>query len=478
MRGKLAVLSILSVMVLFLLAVNASAAMFTATVDPISPVIKPGEKATFKITILNSGNSDLTLDVFSPQSGFGWNVDTFPLEDRRVVVKSGATKNVEVYAQPLKDTGSGIYKITLKIQSVETKETWEDTLKVFVATKEDQTYLPSLKVDLDLNDKLNPQETQSVKVLVENENALNFKNLLLKVNSDMPEFAVQQTFDLKPLAKKFIEFTIKPNPYQQPKEYFLFFVFERNGETVKVVEKKVNVITMTPEFSQDVAEKTKFLKTERTILVKNGGNVKNTQQIKIEAPLVKSIFTTTNAQITKSEGKRYYTWELSLGPGEEVSLKQVENLRIPFYLLFLICVVVLLYFTLRSPLVITKSAISGEKSGGVITSLKVTLAVKNVGSRPIKNIEVFDIVPGIGHVEKELESGTVKPADIKPGPKGTVVKWKIGELDAKEERLIHYRIRAKLNILGTMQLPKAKGKFETRPGKFRSSYSNIYSIGP
>ncbi len=45
------------------------------------------------------------------------------------------------------------------------------------------------------------------------------------------------------------------------------------------------------------------------------------------------------------------------------------------------------------------------------------------------------------------------------------------ELVKNEERIIRYKIRTKLSILGAIKLPNAEVSYETTPGKKKVSYS-------
>ena len=70
-------------------------------------------------------------------------------------------------------------------------------------------------------------------------------------------------------------------------------------------------------------------------------------------------------------------------------------------------------------------------------------------------------------MDKEIQIGTIKPVNIAKHKRiGTIVKWQIISLEKYEERIITYRIRSKLSILGGLILPAAKLKFKEK-GKER-----------
>ena len=132
------------------------------------------------------------------------------------------------------------------------------------------------------------------------------------------------------------------------------------------------------------------------------------------------------------------------------------------------------YLYTKSPVTLSKTSTTVKKDS-TLSDLKITLQLKNVTKKTLKNIEVVDLVPGIADIEKSLDLGTLKPHEIKHTKKGTLVKWKLAEIDGHEDRLISYQIKSKLKILGTLKLPRAKVLFGKK-GKRKTAYSNVFKI--
>ena len=57
--------------------------------------------------------------------------------------------------------------------------------------------------------------------------------------------------------------------------------------------------------------------------------------------------------------------------------------------------------------------------------------------------------------------------------KGTLLKWNIDILEGFEERMITYKIKSKLSILGSLKLSPAVIKFKNSRGNIVISHSNI-----
>ena len=117
-----------------------------------------------------------------------------------------------------------------------------------------------------------------------------------------------------------------------------------------------------------------------------------------------------------------------------------------------------------------------RKDGG-ISELKLVLNVKNRSKDPLKDIDVIDKVPHITNVEKELFIGTLQPYKVlRHEKKGTILKWKIDDLGVGEERVITYKIKSTLPILGSFSLEAAAAKYHYRK-KGRIAHSNSLSVG-
>ena len=468
-------------LIVFLLVIllAASASAFSEVIiEPINDRIELGEKAVFSVSITNERSERQKYTLVSPSSGSEWSVDTRPLSDSIFSLNAGQTKTIEVVVEPLEDFEPSVYVLTLSIDT-NFGEKYRKNLKVYIGPGTPKEYLPSLRVTVDMNDNIDPREAQSIKLFIENLNPLDLRGTTVKITSDMPEFNIEQVVDLEPNEKKTVEFSVEPNPFQQPKSYILFFVLEKGNQTLKVVEKQVEIVPLVLEFTQEMSEDRSFLKNVQEITFVNDGNVKNTQTMKVAIGALERLFTSSEPEgrVVKENGKRHVTWEVELGPNEQAAVTVKTSYRVPFVVLIVILIVLLLYQIYKNPVAASKSASNVELKEGGVAGMKVTLLIKNLSTKPIKDIEIIEEIPSIVDVEKDVEMGTLKPSRFLRGRQGGVfVQWKLSELEGKEERLISYRIKSKLNILGTFKLPRAKVKFVSPSGKKKVSYSNAYSV--
>lgn len=459
--------------IFFSAAVTANSVISSA---PIKNEITPAEFASFSLTITNKESKAQKYNLYSLQSGQGWNVDPFPLNDKVVELGPGESHTTVVRAKALQDLPPGIYFVQLTIQS-DLGEIYTEELKIYLKAKDPLDYLPAIRVTTDMNEKINPKEPLAIKLFLENRNPLNLTDLKIRIETEIPEFQKEVFVELPPQGKKTVEFSIVPNPYTQPKEYTLFFVFESKGEAVKVIEQKIEVLSLLPPFEVTPTEETVYLKKFRTLTVKNTGNVENTQIVKDPVSLWMLPITRSEGKSEVIDGQRYLTWEVKLAASESVNILVVINYRIFVYALLALILFAVFYWYVQSPVSLTKTAVTTRGDEGTLSEIKITLELRNHSKKPIKNVAVTDIVPSIANVDKSLELGTLKPQETKYSKTGTKVIWSLAELDAHEHRLITYKIKAKLNILGTFSLPRAETEFERKKGQRRKAYSNIFRIG-
>jgi hypothetical protein len=79
-------------------------------------------------------------------------------------------------------------------------------------------------------------------------------------------------------------------------------------------------------------------------------------------------------------------------------------------------------------------------------------------------------------LQKEFDIGTIQPIKMIADEKGaTLLRWEIPEIEPYEERIISYKVKARLKVLGNFSLPPALAKFKSRSAelKVRSKHGTI-----
>ena len=467
---------VLIVVILLLSCISALGARDAViTVTPLQDHISFGESALFQVRITNLERVQQKFSLYSLQSR-GWNIDPQPLSDKIIVLPVGDTYTTKIRAQPITKYEPGIYYVAFSIDS-DNGKSQELSLKVYLGPEKPIEYLPTIRATLDLDTLVNPGESIAATLFLENQNALDLSGLAVKIQSSVPEFNQVFPVALPPLDQKTVEFTLTPNKHLQPKDYKLFFVFEHEGQTIKVLEQELKVATLVPEFDVAADEDTIFFKTRSKITITNSGNVLNTQEARAPVSFFASLFTTSGGSFKTYKGQRYLVWEVSLKPGESITVESVTNYRLIFYVVVIVLLLAGFYSAVQAPVAIKKKAVTvRSEEEGALSEIKVTLELKNRSKKQLKDLEIIDLVPPIANIERSLELGTMKPKEIRHTKQGTKVIWSLPEFEVQEHRLITYNIRAKLNILGSFKLPRAEAHYGKRSGKKGKAYSNFLTL--
>ncbi len=446
------------------------------TITPIKNQLTSSEEALFALKITNKADVKQKYSIYSFQNGQGWNVNPSPLKDRIIEIDPRRSYTTTMKVQPLEAFLPGIYRVQVTVES-DLGERHAEELKMYLGPDKPMDYLPAIKASVDMDEKIDPREPVSIKLALENRNPLNLKGLQIKIQSDIPEFEKEVEVDLPPLEKKTVEFMVVPSPYQQPKDYVLFFVFQREGQTVKILEQRMEIISLEIPFKTEVQTESKFLKQFHTVKITNEGNVLNTQKVSLPVTFWEVLLSAHKGSIVKEGTQRYLRWELSVSPNESKSIEYVTNYRWLLYLAGLLLLFGLFYLYVRSPVKVIKKAATLKREEEALSGIKITLEIRNKSSQPLSEVKVIDLVPGIADVESSLEVGTLQPEEIQHTKRGTKVIWSLTELEGKEHRLITYRVKAKLNILGAFSLPRAVVEYKKRGRHRRKAYSNICRLG-
>lgn len=472
---------LLLLLVLLVLVVSSSVVSIleepSVEITTIKNEVHPYEDAGFSLTINNQGDKTQKYTLLTQQAVKGWAVSTSPLSDRIITISPSKSYTTSVIVRALEEFTSGIYYLPLTIEG-DQGDRYTLNLKIYLRPEDAKRYVPSLKVSVDMVDRFKPTDIVPIKLQIENKNRRDLSGMVVRIESEINEFNKEVEVDLKPLGKKTVDFSVVPSLHQQPKEYKLFFVFELDDEVIKIVEKKIEVLSLLPEFDVFIdSEDTIFLKKFMKVTVANNGNVRNTQKGILPLGWFARIFASgeeaEHGEINEVSG---LVWELSLGPGEEKTFNAVVNYRILFYLIIITLALLIFYYSVKSPIVVIKKAVRTGGIEGGLSEIKVTLEIHNRTLNFLKHVEISDTVPAIANVEKSLDLGSLRPQEIRHLPNGTKITWALAELDANEHRLITYKVRAKLNILGTFSLPRVVVTYAKGKGKKGKSYSNTFRL--
>jgi hypothetical protein len=462
------------------------AADFQITAQQLQESINIDQQAKFLVTVKNNDGSAQDYRLTFGDVGLWDSYSTNPLSDYFSGIynlQSKKSYTTTVILKPIADIGVGYHTVTLNVKEVSSGIEQAVKLPVYIRAlgPADKEYLPFVKPVVQMDKRIDPRNDNVIRVVLLNKNRQNLTNVVIRVESNIITETV--TTDIEPLGQAEVLIPIKLDPLHPPEEDTLYTTVTVGEYTFKPdAPIKFEIIDYSSQFLLEREEVKGFLMTTEKRSYINDGNVPRAEQIKIRTTWFQDIFRSSEPKpelIINDNNVRYRAWNADLAPGEKFDLVLYTSYRILFYIAMLGCVGYYFYLKMRSPILIMKEAKNVEMREGGISEVKVLLNVKNISNLPIEHISVIEKVPNIANLSGDYDVGTIRPSKImQHANKGsTIVQWDIDELDAHEERLIVYRIRSKLSILGKFGLPLSMVKFSTKNGKTHKVFSNRLVIG-
>jgi hypothetical protein len=460
-------------------AFAAAVAEYVVTPSPGFLDLKENTVGYFDITIQNNMGTEERFEIYVPE--VTWDLTTIPAGDRVVTLEPGQRKTIKAQISPLY-VNPGLYGVELNVRVSGKNMLITNYLTVNVGalyTPVDE-YLPAIKATLEMPDEIDPREEVKITLFLDNQN----RRSIEKADINLRGHLINKDYEtsLNPLEKKSIDFTVKLDNLTTPQEDVLrTIIFVPTDEKIfqfEIVPSKFSIIEYGGLESEEIASKG-FLKRVKTLRVTNKGNAVFSKPYTLDSSLWEQWFTSAEPEASsyKIDGKRRIGWDVTLNPGDSIVFVVTVSYVPVFIALLLIAGAIAVYLSLRSPIVLEKNAtVLATKEGG-ISELKILIVLKNRSRKKVDNVAVIDKVSHIAEVKKEFELGTLKPSKVlKHAKKGTLIKWEMEEIDPHEERILAYKIRSKLSVLGEFTLPVAVVKYRGISGRERVSHSNTVTL--
>ncbi len=469
---------IYSILLVFLLTLSIATATFELGVESIKDRIKQGDTAEIKLTITNTESGTNTYTIAKPAK---WRLRSDPLSDyfSGMTIMPGQSKTTTIQMTPETDFTFGSHAVDLKVTAVGSGEEKTISPRIFLESGQKIDYVPNVVAKTLISNvggeigEVNPQEPVKVVVSLDNKNSLDISELTVKLKSNM--INEERATQLAPneINKK-EEFVVEVDKYVPPQEMDLEIILIMDGMEIGKFHREIKFLGVERDFLEEPSTEKKFLVTVDKVIATNIGNVEKTGTVRVETSFLRGIFTKTtpDTETVKEDGVKYYEWEQTLQPGESIELVKRES-YVPLAIIIIIIVLLVLgYYLIKPEVIIQKKIVNVSRTEGGVSEVKVLLLIKNISGKDVRNLRVTDVIPNIAVYVKEDLPGTLPPKRIRSYEvTGTNIEWGIPELTKREERMIRYKIRTKLSILGAIKLPNAELSYETTPGKKKMSYS-------
>lgn len=456
---------------------------FSVTVKAVNSSITIDGQAEFELTITNPNNFEDKFRI--SVSDVEWSAQSDPLYYyfSGVDVPAFGSQAVKLLLKPTAAFPPGLRVVAIDVSSVKGKQS--QTLPTFVNIRSAhqliQEYLAAVSRIVEIPPQIDPRNEFEVRVNLINRNPKNISELRVALSSISTGLIRKEIVtNLQPLESKSVSAKVQLDPLTPPaKDTLKVVIFIDDKPLEPTIFEKFEVISYSEIRPLKSGKKGSFLRWVNETTYVNDGNIRGTRIVESGTSFLRSLFTTSTPRsysISKG-GSSYEAWELSLEPQETITITEVESYRSILYLLILAVVFFGLYRFFQSPVRLIKEASAISYKEGGISELKVILRIKNRSADPYVKLTVMDRVPMIAEVEHD-SMGTLKPATIFNSGRGSVVKWELESIDRNEERILAYKIRSKLSILGTFVLPKGSLRFFTEKNVKFVTHSNTVTIKP
>lgn len=436
-----------------------------------------GESSSIDLTIINNQSvpDRFSISVFpsfwekvavSPEKGF---------------VEIGARSNstVKIHFSALPEAEESAQRFSITVTSITNANITEmKSILVFVQ-KKSPVYISNFSLNKVV---FNPEETLVIKVELTNtiskaSEKYNLETTIEKNGEIIKKF--ENTITSVPAkSSETISNNYYIEKYSSPGKYSVNSILK--DITGKIVDRKsadftINAIYKLPEKYTEKTRSIGILSATVTIKVKNDGNVPSpefniTESIPSFAEKLFRPETTPNF-VNKINNMISYTWSISsLKPGEEIVIKyQFILWHVWITLLALAAVVFIIIKVTLTPKIIKKYRYTYEKD------IAISLEVRNRGFGEIRDVLIKDVVPSVTQLVEKFE--TLKPKARKIA-RGIELTWRFDSLKPREERVLTYRIRPAVGIIGTLKLPAATMEYVDRKKTKKTVSSGTLVVKP
>lgn len=467
--------------IFFILAITiyssiAYAAAFDVDVVPIDSKIVIDEFATFQLNIKNNLDKKDEYRIYTLDFPI-WDVRTDPLVNPITLeLEPKEEGSVELIADPLKIRDIGTFQVNVNVRSKLTNKPVRALLKVTILSTSPLIggYVPTVVTGVNVPEKIDPRQEIPIKISLDNQNIIDYPDLIIKVESNLIRETVNEK--LGPKEDKTVNLIARLDPLTPPQEDTLIVhLLMGNRSLMSPIFRNIEIAEYAGKKIE--SEQKEFLLTKSNYKFVSNNN-EHQGIFKVETTLLGSILSSTNpkAKLVKEDDKRYFIWDVEL-ENNSMQVTVTENFIPLFVVIALLIVAVGAYYLVRSPLLMRKESSNIVKREGGISEIAIILNIKNRGKDKLREIELTERIPALVSIGKEVSIGSLQPSKVlrHKKKKNTMVKWTIDTLDASEERVISYKIKSKLPILGSFSLPAATSSFKSHNKVFTSA-SNRLSI--
>ena len=404
-----------------------------------------------------------------------WPTQWISLKNYWTSVGGGEVASLYLMIEPPIDAEEGTNIFSITVRSVDYNVSASKQIYFFVK-RSSPVYITEIKLN---RQSFKPGETLTIQPVLTNVDKKERMDVfvttkILKDDSLVQKFENSASIgpsSIETLSNNFdIKLTHKPGNYK--------IVISVKDNLNKLLSEKTTTfkIEQLPSRINEQKEITNHILYSSTIIrVTNNGNLpEHNFNVLVSLPAMSKNFFYPEVEPTSQEEKNnriIYKWFISdLNPGETITIKyQLRFTNVVIVASILVVVIIWGLWLFYQPKLM-------KKYMGILAKeeeITISLHVKNKSRKLLDKVTVKDFVPAIATVIKEF--GTIEPT-IKMKPSGTELAWQVKDIRPREERVLTYKIKPMIEILGSLKLPKAHLMYETKKGKIKRALSKTITI--
>jgi uncharacterized protein (UPF0333 family) len=415
-----------------------SATGFEASIQTNKETAETDSSSKHTVNIHNNGTEDTkySISLLSPKSSWFYYPNT-------VEVPANTNKSFQITVTPDENALQQRYNFETTLREQSTGKTKK--LNGFFQVK--QPYKIQI-MDLKQNkNEFNPGEVIETEIGIRNLDNQQIENYQVKATYRNTTKTDTGT-PILPSGERKYNFKFKTSKDAKPQTHKINYQINVNGKTERETSQNIT-INKVENISKSSQTDNKILTVTETRAAKNNGNSESETSITAQIPGYMSIITSTDpqpSQIQEVDGKKVYTWQKNLKPGQETTVKYTTNYWMPLLGLLILTSTIIVAKKIGTDVNITKKIeTEGEK-------VKIRLEIQNTGEKTYKELQLEEYIPDIAEVDETFEMNT---PDIQKTSQGTKLKWKITDLEPEDQRVIQYQIKPKIQVEDKVELKKA-----------------------
>jgi len=378
---------------------------------------------------------------------------------------------VTITLEPPRDAEEGTHELIFTAKS--------DNISIskniyFSIKRPTNVFVTEIKID---KQTLKPDDTLLIQPILANIDKKQIMEVFVTTKISRDDLLIQKfedTVTIRPESTHTLSYGFDVKITQNPGDYEINTVIRNNLNKIldeRTIDFKIELVH---KIDEEKKSENSILYSTITIKVTNNGNVVESFYVTESLPIIsKSFFYPEVEPVSEKEkdNRIVYEWLIQdLMPGETIFIRyQLRFANVVLVSCILIIVIVWILWLFYKP------SLRKKYIGllGLGRELTISLHLKNRGRKPMNNITVTDFVPPLATLIKKFD--TLIPT-LKRRAIGTELTWKIKQLNPKEERLLTYKIKPVIDIIGKLKLPKAHMVYKTKKGKRRRVLSKTMTI--